>query len=430
MFQNLLLGEENSYMTFIFYDGERCFVWASPEQHLKVQDGMAYMSPISGSLPKSQIDKLDEFLLDQKERNELFQVVDEGLKMMSVICSSWWDVKWPYLKEMNSIIHSEYYLRGKSVMDPIDALRASLFLCTVTWAPVENAFRIIKKHETKSRRYYAWVIVEKEEDLLDSAILIRTVEIDSAWNVTLQAWATIVEESDPMKEAIETNAKVLGMIKAIKWKIKKFERKLPEISQERLESRNVNLSGFLFSRQEKENIFSGVKAILLDNRDDFNFTLAHMLRNMWMTVNVVRSENFKISDEDIVLIGPWPGNPNQMPELENITETILQSGKKVIWICLWHQMIAKSIWLNIVKKDKSTQWIMKKIDVFGKEYRFWLYNSFAPLYQELEGYQMSWRWKYVDVIKSENMYSMQFHPESIFSEYGYEFLRDVVSELL
>ena len=426
LFKNLLKGEENSYMSFVFFDWSRYQVWASIELHLSIKDGYAQMNPISWSLPKKNIDSIYSFLEDQKEINELFHSVDEELKMMAVICEKWWVIKWPFLKEMNSLIHTEYYLIGESTLDPIDALRESLFACTVTWWPIENACRIISKYEKDSRRYYAWVLALFDWKDLDSTILIRTVEIDKEGNLTYQVGASIVLDSDPFKEAIETRAKAEGILKAIDWTIEKFSPKLQVIQRDFLEKRNKRLSKFLLNKQQKKDQLN-YKILTINNWDNFTYTLSHFLKNMWNVVNVVNRKDFFYKDEDIVIIGPWPGNPNQMPDLISMTEKILKLNCKVIGICLWHQAISKVLGYEVVRKDSPTQWIALDIEVFWKKERFGFYNSFAPIWDEREWIKLSKTGKYIDVLKTGNIYSMQFHPESILSENGYKFLLDILN---
>ena len=433
LFKDLVILEENSYMTFIVSTWEQFFVWASPELHLLVKDGKAQMNPISWTIAKKNIDQLDDFLNDQKEIYELFHNVDEELKMMSVICSKWWEIVGPVLKEMNSVIHTEYYLIWECCMSITDALRTSLLACTVVGAPIENACRIVKKYEKDDRRYYSSVIAIKDKDFLDSSILIRTVEIQPNWEFILQVGWSIVEYSDPMKEAEETNAKAWGMIRALKWEVTPFKSTLPKVPEEKLQKRNEFLSHFLLAKQSKEVYFHKKKAVLINNRDDFIITLWHMLNNLWIQTTIVNRADYTIGDEDLVVIWPWPWNPNEMPELLSFTSKLLNSWKKIIWICLWHQMIAKSLGLSVERKEKITQWVMEEIYFFDFwwKYKAGFYNSFsAKPCDELKWYELSVSNNQVNWIRWENLYSVQFHPESIFSEKWFKLLELMVIKLL
>ena len=130
IYRSLLISEPNAPMTFCFYDGEKYFVGASPEEHLYIHDGIATMNPISGTLSKSCADKLTFFLQDTKEISELYQVVDEECKMMAKMVT---DVQLtgPYIKDMNSVLHTEYYIHGKLCVSPLKALQTSMFAATL-----------------------------------------------------------------------------------------------------------------------------------------------------------------------------------------------------------------------------------------------------------------------------------------------------------
>ena len=223
IFQRLAKNEFGAYMTFCFHDGERFFVGSSPERHVTIRRGVVKMNPISGTLPKSLLRQradLIEFLSDQKEINELFQVVDEELKMMSRICSSGGDVHGPYLKEMSTLIHTEYLLQGHTSGDYMDAFRDSMFAATMIGSPLENAARVIKKYERESRRYYSSALLvtgldEGGEEFLDSAITIRTMEVSAQGEATIQSGASIVRDSVPERESREVKTKAAGLLRAI-----------------------------------------------------------------------------------------------------------------------------------------------------------------------------------------------------------------------
>ena len=101
---------------------------------LVAADGEVTMSPICGTLPKKALTRradLIEFITDPKEINELFQVVDEELKMMSRLCSAGGTVVGPYLQEMAALVHTAYDLTGRSELAPIDIFRDSMFPATM-----------------------------------------------------------------------------------------------------------------------------------------------------------------------------------------------------------------------------------------------------------------------------------------------------------
>ena len=118
------------------------------------------MNPISGTfrLPTgtdvaegSLRRQMLEFLHDEKEIYELFMVVDEELKMMCDICDKGGQVLGPFLKPMSHLIHTEYFLSGRTSRDPREVLRDTMYAATVTGSPVQNACRLIKQYENQGR---------------------------------------------------------------------------------------------------------------------------------------------------------------------------------------------------------------------------------------------------------------------------------------
>ncbi len=157
--RRLLLRERGAYWTFLVYTGARILVGASPERHVSVADGLVEMNPISGTFRHrgETVDRaaLLRFLHDPKEVEELYMVLDEELKMMAVVAEHGGQVVGPYLKEMAHLAHTEYLLAGRCSRDVRDVLRETMFAPTVTGSPMENACRVIARHERAGRRYYA-----------------------------------------------------------------------------------------------------------------------------------------------------------------------------------------------------------------------------------------------------------------------------------
>ncbi|MFD5457519.1 chorismate-binding protein, partial [Streptomyces olivaceus] len=221
LFRRLLVGERGAYWTFVVHTGDRTLVGASPEVHVRMSGGTVVMNPISGTYrypaegPTPE-DLLD-FLADGKEIEELSMVVDEELKMMCTVGDRGGVVVGPRLKEMAHLAHTEYELRGRSSLDVREVLRETMFAATVTGSPVQNACRVIERHEVGGRGYYAGALALLGRDsggaqTLDSPILIRTADIDAGGRLRVPVGATLVRGSDPAGEVAETHAKAAGVL--------------------------------------------------------------------------------------------------------------------------------------------------------------------------------------------------------------------------
>ncbi|MEU5475654.1 chorismate-binding protein, partial [Streptomyces lydicus] len=229
LFRRLLAGERGAYWTYVVHrPGVRTLVGASPEVHVRMTGGTVVMNPISGTYrypaggptPESLL----AFLGDRKEVEELSMVVDEELKMMCTVGDRGGVVIGPRLKEMAHLAHTEYELRGRSTLDVREVLKETMFAATVTGSPVQNACRVIERHEPvapdgRGRGYYAGALALLGRDAggaqtLDSPILIRTADIAAEGRLRVPVGATLVRASDPYAEVAETHAKAAGVLTA------------------------------------------------------------------------------------------------------------------------------------------------------------------------------------------------------------------------
>ena len=425
------------------------FVSLTPEQHLQVGDEEVTMNPIAGTLRKGDKDtlkeRLIEFLRTKKEQNELFQVLDEELKMMESICMDGWRIEWPFLRQNGAVIHTEYTLIGKKnpEIDPLDALRETLHAPTLVGWPIESAARLIKKYETRSRGYYGGEIgILTPDNHLDTAILIRMAHFEPDGTVTIQAGAGITKNSSPLDEAHEVRAKTGGMQAALLWKTQ-IPPDIQDILEDEeiittLQSRNKNLSKFHFldqSNLEENDILKDKTATIIDNEDNFSQMLARMMTRMGMRVEVVSTADFDptINTSDIVLVWPGPGDINDMTDIKIKTlmwhtRTLMESGRNILWICLGHQAIARTMGVPVERMITPTQWEQIEIDVHGIPEKLWFYNSFCPVDEGFDDF--IYTRQYLPIIRSGNISWFQFHPESVMSQHGYEILEDELVRII
>lgn len=465
VFRSLVENDYGTYWKFIFYDTDRFFIGSTPERHLYVQGGRVKMNPISGTFRKDRqwpgrrqfkADLL-RFLGDQKEINELFMVVDEELKMMAKMCNRGGAIVGPLLKEMSQLIHSEYLLAGESDKDIFELFIDSMFAATVVGSPVENACTVIARHSGTSRRYYgsAMMLVGRDEqgaDFLDSPITIRTVEIDRQGELQLSVGATLVRDSVPAEEVMETRAKGAAVFGSILSPGKKLSRPplLPGLANddeiiETLVQRNQNLSNFWFFKQEGRDLsVSGrcgaIRITIIHNEDDFVFMLRHMFSCMGIKVEVVRFDAYDFASDrgDITLLGPGPGNPNdndcrKMTINRQIAQGLLDAGKSSLFICLGHQILCRQLGFEVRRKVQPLQGVQLRVDLFGREELVGFYNTFAPqaapIDPALEQAVLPAGGELIG-IRGARFVGFQFHPESLLTKNGYGILQETIGYLL
>lgn len=452
LFRRLLEGERGAYWTFVVHTGERTLVGASPEVHVRASGGTVVMNPISGTYRYPDRgptpEHLLEFLADRKETEELSMVVDEELKMMCTVGDMGGVVIGPRLKEMAHLAHTEYELRGRSSLDVREVLRETMFAATVTGSPVQNACRVIERHESGGRGYYAGALAligrdEGGAQTLDSPILIRTADIDAAGRLRVPVGATLVRGSDPEGEVAETHAKAAGVLAALGVRPgrPRAESVRPALSGDprvraALDGRRASLAPFWLRMQERSDVLSG-HALVVDGEDTFTAMLAHVLRAGGLRVSVHRydepglRESVRGHDGPLVL-GPGPGNPSETADpkmrfLRALTAEVIRGHRHgILGVCLGHELIAAELGLETVRKEVPHQGAQTEIDLFGRAETVGFYNSFVArcdneAAEELaaHGIEVSRAADgEVHALRGPGFASVQFHPESVLTLNG------------
>ena len=454
LFSRLARNEAHAYLTFCFFDGTRYFIGSSPERHLSVSEsGTVKMNPICGTLRKKDLNSqadLIAFLCDPKEVNELFQVVDEELKMMSKICSAGGDVHGPFIREMRSLLHTEYELEGTTDLDVIHAFRVSMFAATMIGSPLENAARIIHKYEFSSRRYYSSALLihhahEGGRESIDSAITIRTMEISATGRCFIQSGASIVRDSVPEKECLEIRAKSEGLLKAIissQTTLPILKNFMNEKVETILQSRNRYLSRFWLREQQgsPRPELAQLSLLIIDNEDEFTFMLRHMLQRMGVSVTVADydTKDLDLNAADVVLVGPGPGNPENTedPKIHRVhalVADLIKSKKKFLAVCLGHQVLCSQLGFKIIRADPPLQGVQKRVELYGRDEPCGFYNTFFAVASEPPPDQVTVAVEAderVSALRGPHYASFQFHVESLLTTNGMQILQDALLRLL
>lgn len=463
LFRRLLEGERGAYWTFVVHTGERTLVGASPEVHVRMSGGTVVMNPISGTYRYPDggptPEHLLDFLADGKETEELSMVVDEELKMMCTVGDRGGVVVGPRLKEMAHLAHTEYELRGKSSLDVREVLRETMFAATVTGSPVQNACRVIERHEVGGRGYYAGALALLGRDsggaqTLDSPILIRTADIDAEGRLRVPVGATLVRGSDPAGEVAETHAKAAGVLAALGVRPARpqAERTGPRLADDArvraaLDGRRSSLAPFWLRMQERSDALQG-HALIVDGEDTFTAMLAHVLRSTGLDVTVRRYDEpglreAVLAHEGPVVLGPGPGDPCDLTDpkmrfLRDLAAEVVRGHRHgVLGVCLGHELLAAELGLEIVRKEVPYQGAQTEIDLFGRSETVGFYNSFvarcdAEAAAELaaHGIEVSRAANgEVHAVRGPGFGGVQFHPESVLTLNGATVVRELMDQL-
>ncbi|WP_369196177.1 anthranilate synthase family protein [Streptomyces djakartensis] len=481
LFRRLLEGERGAYWTFVVHTGDqkgpegpsaegrrwetggRTLVGASPEVHVRMSGGTVVMNPISGTYrypaggptPEHLLD----FLADGKEIEELSMVVDEELKMMCTVGDRGGVVIGPRLKEMAHLAHTEYELRGRSTLDVREVLRETMFAATVTGSPVQNACRVIERHESGGRGYYAGALALIGRDTggaqtLDSPILIRTADIDADGRLRVPVGATLVRGSDPASEVAETHAKAAGVLAALgvrpsRPRAEHSGARLADDPRVRaaLDGRRASLAPFWLRMQETAREPAG-HALVVDGEDTFTAMLAHVLRSGGLGVTVRRYDEPGLREavlghEGPVVLGPGPGDPSdpadpKMRSLRALTAEVIRAERQgVLGVCLGHELIAAELGLEIVRKDVPYQGAQTRIGLFGRRETVGFYNSFTARCDDEAAAELAAHGVEVSraangevhALRGPGFAGVQFHPESVLTLNGARIVRELIGQL-
>ncbi|MET9375115.1 anthranilate synthase family protein [Streptomyces sp. NPDC002992] len=455
LFRRLLAGERGAYWTFVVHTGDRTLVGASPEVHVRMSGGTVVMNPISGTYryPSGAAptpEDLLAFLADRKETEELSMVVDEELKMMCTVGDMGGVVIGPRLKEMAHLAHTEYELRGRSSLDVREVLRETMFAATVTGSPVQNACRVIERHEVGGRGYYAGALAllgtdENGVQTLDSPILIRTADISADGGLRVPVGATLVRHSDPAGEVAETHAKAAGVLTALgvrEGRPRDTSARTVRLADDprvraALDARRADLAPFWLKMQVRSAELTG-HALVIDAEDTFTAMLAHLLRSSGLEVSVVRYDEpglreLALAHEGPVVLGPGPGDPGdaadpKMRFLRGLTADLVRDHRHgLLGVCLGHELIAAELGLEIVRKRTPFQGAQVRIDLFGQPQTVGFYNSFTARCDDRAATELALHrievsrdpeTDEVHALRGPGFAGVQFHPESVLTMDG------------
>lgn len=184
------------------------------------------------------------------------------------------------------------------------------------------------------------------------------------------------------------------------------------------------------------------RILVIDNYDSFVYTLAGYLTELGAEVTVVRNDDFTaekaaatISDHDGVLISPGPGTPADAGVSIAVVHAALATQTPLLGVCLGHQAIAEALGATVTHAAELMHGKTSLITHDGSDtyrdvpqpFNATRYHSLAivndTVPDELEvtsrtdgGVIMGIRHR------SAPVFGVQFHPESVLTEGGYQLL--------
>ena len=199
-------------------------VGASPELHVRCEEGKVEIRPIAGTRPRGKNSDEDavlekELLADPKERSEHVMLVDLARNDIGRVCDfgSVQVKDLMFIERYSHVMHIVSQVEGKLSADKsnYDLMRATFPAGTVSGAPKIRAMQIISELEQTTRGTYAGAGgYFSFNGNLDTCITIRTALIKDG-RAYVQAGGGWVNDSTPEGEYQETINKSMAMRKAI-----------------------------------------------------------------------------------------------------------------------------------------------------------------------------------------------------------------------
>jgi anthranilate synthase component I len=224
IYRGLRAINPSPYMYFLdFEDFE--IAGASPETLVTVTGRTVRQRPIAGTRPRADsmeqdLEQARELLADPKERAEHVMLVDLGRNDLGRVCE-YGSVNVDELMAVETYSHvmhivSQVSGRLRESVTPMDALRASLPVGTLSGAPKIRAMQIIDELEPAGRGPYGGGVgyLSYTGDL-DTCIYIRSALVKDG-RLHIQAGGGIVADSEPGYEVRETEAKAGAVMDAVR----------------------------------------------------------------------------------------------------------------------------------------------------------------------------------------------------------------------
>ena len=180
---------------------------------------------------------------------------------------------------------------------------------------------------------------------------------------------------------------------------------------------------------------------MIDNYDSFTYNIVQYCRELGADLKIIRNDEMSVQEieklnPEKIIISPGPASPDEagitLAVIENFADKL-----PILGICLGHQSIAQVFGGDVVRAKNMMHGktsIMKRVgecEIFKdlpKEFVATRYHSLIVEKKTLPDNIEATAFSADDdeimalKIKGKDVYGVQFHPESIMSEYGREMI--------
>jgi len=181
--------------------------------------------------------------------------------------------------------------------------------------------------------------------------------------------------------------------------------------------------------------------LMIDNYDSFTYNIVQYCLELGADLKVIRNDELSIAEIEAlkpekIIISPGPATPNEAGISLEVID-YFKDKLPILGICLGHQAIAQVFGGKVVEAKNMMHGKTSKIhkskdtcifDGLPNEFTMTRYHSLVVENKNLPSVLIPTSYSTDDheimslEIKDKKIYGVQFHPESILSEYGYEIL--------
>ena len=181
--------------------------------------------------------------------------------------------------------------------------------------------------------------------------------------------------------------------------------------------------------------------LMIDNYDSFTYNIVQYCRELGADLKIIRNDEMSVSEIEAlnpekIIISPGPASPDEA----GVTLEVIDYFKDklpILGICLGHQSIAQVFGGDVVRAKNmmhgktSTMKRVHECEIFKdlpQEFIATRYHSLIvdkeslPSIIEPTAYSEDDKEIMAIKIKDRDIYGVQFHPESIMSEYGHKII--------
>lgn len=186
-----------------------------------------------------------------------------------------------------------------------------------------------------------------------------------------------------------------------------------------------------------------MKTLVLDNYDSFVFNLVHIVKELGLSVDVFRNDKIdleEVGNYDKIILSPGPGIPDEAGIMKDVIKTYGPT-KSILGVCLGHQGIAEVFGARLVNIKNVLHGVKSLVKITDRSEL--MFDSLPDHFEA--GHYHSWvidpesvpKTIRVTAVNTDGLVmaiahqvydirGVQFHPESIMTQYGKKMIENWV----